>query len=224
MNHLPSSSPRCPRGHRPGHPGRPTRKSSTASSGSSMAGRPWRDLPRPTYGPGRPSTSGSTAGARTAPGADSCRPSTSASTPPRRSTDPSASFCTLVRVAAKPGEASPSIGTSAEPSLLPAARFERAARLDLVCDGAGRTMAVTVTAGQRHELTQFEAVLGEGPRPPTTAGPPAVPAAEARGRQGHSYPHIRLRLRRRGSRRSSRAVRIGGVSRRSTDRATAAAT
>ena len=66
-------------------------------------------------------------------------------------------------------------------------------------DGAGRPLSVVVTAGQRHESTQLEAVL-DGIR---------VPRAGGRGRprkrpdhlvadRGYSYPTCRRLLRRRG--------------------------
>ena len=58
-------------------------------------------------------------------------------------------------------------------------------------------MAVTVTAGQRHESTQFEAVMGEV-RVPRPVGRPRCRPRKLAGDKGFSYPRIRRALRRRG--------------------------
>ena len=58
-------------------------------------------------------------------------------------------------------------------------------------------MAVTVTAGQRHESTQFEAVMGQV-RVPGPVGRPRRRPRRLAGDKGYSYPRIRRYLRRRG--------------------------
>jgi transposase len=57
-------------------------------------------------------------------------------------------------------------------------------------------IAVTVTAGQRHESTQFEAVMGEV-RVPRSKGRPRRRPRRLAGDKGYSYPRIRRYLRRR---------------------------
>ena len=58
-------------------------------------------------------------------------------------------------------------------------------------------MAVTVTAGQRHESTQFEAVMGQV-RVPRPKGRPRRRPRKLAGDKGYSYRRIRRYLRRRG--------------------------
>lgn len=62
-------------------------------------------------------------------------------------------------------------------------------------------MAVTVTAGQRHESTQFEAVM-DRVKVRRPVGRPRRRPRRVAGDKGYSYPRIRRWLRRRG---------IGGV-------------
>ena len=61
-------------------------------------------------------------------------------------------------------------------------------------------MAVTVTAGQRHESTQFEAVMGRV-RVPGRVGRPRRRPRRLAGDKGYSYPRVRAWLRRRGIKR-----------------------
>jgi transposase len=56
---------------------------------------------------------------------------------------------------------------------------------------------VTVTAGQRHESPQFDAVMGRVRVPRPTGRPRRRPRRLA-GDKGYSYPRIRRYLRRRG--------------------------
>jgi transposase len=69
-----------------------------------------------------------------------------------------------------------------------------------VCDGGGVPLAVVVTAGQRQECTQFEAVMAAvRVRRPGPGRPRTRPGAVA-GDKGYSHPHIRRWLRRHGVR------------------------
>lgn len=69
--------------------------------------------------------------------------------------------------------------------------------MHLVTDGNGLPLAVEVTAGQRHESTQFEAVLGRV-RIPSRRGRPRCRPVRLAGDKGYSYPRIRRWLRRHG--------------------------
>jgi transposase len=70
------------------------------------------------------------------------------------------------------------------------------------CDGKGRPLSVVVTAGQRHESTQLEAVLDtiRVPRLPGAAGRPRKRPEHLIADKGYSYPCCRLMLRGRGIR------------------------
>ncbi len=71
-------------------------------------------------------------------------------------------------------------------------------KLHLVCDANRLPLAVVVTAGQRQECTQFEAVMDAvRVRRPGRGRPRSRPAAVA-GDKGYSYPHSRRWLRRHG--------------------------
>jgi hypothetical protein len=70
----------------------------------------------------------------------------------------------------------------------------------LICDDKGLPIAVAVTTGQRHESTQFEAVIG----PVCVRRKRGRPHRRPRGLaadKGYCHPHIRRHLRRRGIRR-----------------------
>jgi transposase len=67
----------------------------------------------------------------------------------------------------------------------------------LVSDGNGLPLAAEVTAGQRHESTQCERVLGQV-RIPSRRGRPRCRPVKLVGDKGYSYPRIRAWLRRRG--------------------------
>jgi transposase len=65
----------------------------------------------------------------------------------------------------------------------------------LVCDGNGVPLAAEVTAGQAHESTQFESVLGKV-RIPGRRGRPRCRPLKLAGDKGYSYPRVRSWLRR----------------------------
>jgi transposase len=66
----------------------------------------------------------------------------------------------------------------------------------LVVDGCGLPLAAEVTAGQRHESTQFEKVL-DAVRIPRRVGRPRRRPKNVAGDKGYSYDRIRRWLRRR---------------------------
>ena len=68
-------------------------------------------------------------------------------------------------------------------------------KVHLACDGRGTVLAVLVTAGQRHESTAFEAVMGRARRP-RRRGRRRWPVKLA-GDKGYGAPRIRRWLRRR---------------------------
>ncbi len=71
-------------------------------------------------------------------------------------------------------------------------------KLHLACDGRGRPLSLVLTAGQRHESTQLEAVL-DGIRVPRPGrGRPRKRPAHVSADRGYSYPRCRRLLRRRG--------------------------
>ena len=72
-------------------------------------------------------------------------------------------------------------------------------KLHLACDGKGRPLSVVLTAGQRHDSTQLEAVLDaiRVPRP-TGPGRPRKRPDRLIGDKGDSYERCRRVLRRRG--------------------------
>lgn len=73
-------------------------------------------------------------------------------------------------------------------------------KLHLTCDGKGRPLSVMVTAGQRHESTQLEAVLDAIRVPRRGPGRPRKRPAHLLADKGYSYPGCRQLLRRRGIR------------------------
>ena len=111
-------------------------------------------------------------------------------------------FCidgSSIRASRDAAGASPTDGTPSEPAdhALGRSRGGYGSKIHLVCDGKGLPMAVTVTAGQRHESTQFEAVMGQV-RVPRPRGRPRRRPRRLAGDKGYSYPRIRRHLRRRG--------------------------
>jgi transposase len=70
-------------------------------------------------------------------------------------------------------------------------------KIHLVSDGNGLPLAAEVTAGQRHESTQCERVLGQV-RIPQRRGRPRCRPVKLAGDKGYSYPRIRRWLRRYG--------------------------
>jgi transposase len=69
----------------------------------------------------------------------------------------------------------------------------------LVTDGRGLPLTVEVTAGQRHESTQVEAVL-DGIAIPQKIGRPRKRPRRLAGDKGYSYPRVRDWLRAHGIR------------------------
>lgn len=110
-------------------------------------------------------------------------------------------FCidgSSIRASRAAAGASPTDGTPSEPAdhALGRSRGGYGSKIHLVCDGQGLPMAVTVTAGQRHESTQFEAVMGQV-RVPRRRGRPRCRPRKLAGDKGYSYRRIRGELRRR---------------------------
>jgi transposase len=111
-------------------------------------------------------------------------------------------FCidgSSIRASRDAAGASPTDGTPSEPADhgLGRSRGGYGSKIHLVCDGKGLPMAVTVTAGQRHESPQFEAVMGRV-RVPRKRGRPRRRPRRLAGDKGYSYPRIRRCLRRPG--------------------------
>ncbi|MFJ6940550.1 IS5 family transposase [Streptomyces sp. NPDC101132] len=73
-------------------------------------------------------------------------------------------------------------------------------KLHLAVEQGQKPMSIVLTAGQRGDSPQFEPVLGEGPRAPHRAGPPARPPQPSPGGQGVRLPQDCAYLRRRGIR------------------------
>jgi len=77
-------------------------------------------------------------------------------------------------------------------------------KLHLRTDGRGRPMVLRVTPGQRHEVTQLEALLDggavkrTGPDGRPGPGRPRRRPAKLAGDKGYSYPSARRLVRRRG--------------------------
>lgn len=59
-------------------------------------------------------------------------------------------------------------------------------------------MVLLVSAGQRHEVTQFESLMEHGAVKRPGPGRPRVRPRRVAGDKGYSYPHVRRYLRRRG--------------------------
>ena len=72
-------------------------------------------------------------------------------------------------------------------------------KLHLAFDGRGRPLSVRLTAGQRHESTQLEAVL-DAIRVPRPRGRPRKRPDQVTLDKGYSYPKCRRLLRRLGIR------------------------
>ena len=156
--------PLLPTNDRPEHPWKCHRSVINGVLWILHTGAPWRDLPRDTYGPwqtvherfNRWSKDGTWG-----------RPLEALHA--RLDADGKIDwslFCidgSSVRASRAAAGASPTDGTAAEPPDhgLGRSRGGYGSKIHLVCDGKGLPMAVTVTAGQRHESTQFEAVMGQ---------------------------------------------------------------
>ncbi len=73
-------------------------------------------------------------------------------------------------------------------------------KLHLSCDGHGRPLSLVLTAGQRHESMQLEAVLDGIRVPKLGRGRPRTRPSRVLADKGYSYPRCRRVLRRRGIR------------------------
>ena len=93
-------------------------------------------------------------------------------------------------------------------------------KIHLACDGRGRPLSIVVTAGQRHESMQLEAVLDAIRVPRVGAGRPRKRPERLIADKGYSHPRCRDLLRKRGirhtipERRDQRERRAGGPGRR----------
>lgn len=72
-------------------------------------------------------------------------------------------------------------------------------KIHLLCDGAGRPLACTLTEGQRHEATQTEALL-DGVRVAGLAGAPRRRFEAIAGDKGYDARRVREAIERRGGR------------------------
>jgi transposase len=199
-DHYAIIEPLLPTNDRPGHPWKCHRSVINGILWILHTGAPWRDLPRDTYGPwqtvyerfNRWSKDGTWGRLLEALHAR---------------LDAAGKidwdlFCidgSSVRASRAAAGAAATDGTAAEPADhgLGRSRGGYGSKIHLVCDGKGLPMAVTVTAGQRHESTQFEAVMGQV-RVPRPKGRPRCRPRKLAGDKGFSYPRIRRVLRRRG--------------------------
>jgi transposase len=194
--------PLLPTSDRPGHPWKDHRLVIDGILWVLHTGAPWRDLPRETYGPWqtvyerfnrwtKDGTWGRLLEALQA----------------RLDADGKIDwglFCidgSSVRASRAAAGASPTDGTVAEPADhgWGRSRGGYGTKIHVVCDGQGLPMAVTVTAGQRHESTQVEAVMGRV-RVPQPAGRPRSRPKTLAGDKGYSYRRVRRYLRHRGIR------------------------
>jgi transposase len=163
-------------------------------------GAPWRDLPRDTYGPWQTVYERFNRWSK-----DGTWGRLLEALHVRLDADGKIDwglFCidgSSVRASRAAAGASATDGTAAEPAdhALGRSRGGYGSKIHLICDGSGLPMAVTVTAGQRHESTQFEAVMGEV-RVPRPVGRPRCRPRKLAGDKGFSYPRVRRVLRRRG--------------------------
>jgi transposase len=199
-DHFAILEPLLPTNRRPGRPWKGHRLVIDAILWILHTGTPWRDLPRETYGPWQ------TAYERFS----------------RRSKDGTWGrllealhvrldaagkvdwdlFCidgSSIRASRAAAGASPGDGTAAEPAdhALGRSRGGYGSKIHMVCDAKGLPMAVTITAGQRHEATQFEAVMGRV-RVPRRVGRPRTRPKRVAGDKGYSSKRIRQHNRRRG--------------------------
>lgn len=73
-------------------------------------------------------------------------------------------------------------------------------KIHISCDGKGRPLSVILSPSQRHESTQFEAVLDSVrvPKPPGEPGRPRKLPEVVLADRGYSFPACRLYLRNKG--------------------------
>src|SRR6266566_6302563 len=97
--------------------------------------------------------------------------------------------------------------THAQDEALGRSRGGYSTKLHLRIEGGGKPMTLTLTGGQRHEVTQVQALLAgpaikrPGPGGPTGRpgrGRPRIRPTRIAGDKGYSFPVVRARLRRRG--------------------------
>lgn len=189
-----------PTNDRPGHPWKSHRSVINGVLWILHTGAPWRDLPRATYGPWQTVYERFNRWSK-----DGTWGRILEALHVRLDANGKIDwdlFCidgSSVRAARAAAGASPTDGTAAEPAdhALGRSRGGNGSKIQLVCDGHGLPMAVTVTAGQRHESTQFAAVMA-AVRVPRPKGRPRRRPRKLAGDKGFSYPHIRRSLRRRG--------------------------
>ena len=198
--HYAAIEPLLPTNDRPGHPWKDHRVVIDGILGVLHTGAPWRDLPRPTYGPwqtayerfnrwGKDGTWGRLL--------DAIHVRLDAAG--KIDWELFCSDGSSVRASRDAAGASPTDGTPAEPAdhALGRSRGGYGSKIHLVCDGKGFPMAVTVTAGQRHESTQVEAAMGQV-RIAVPVGRPRRRPRRLAGDKGYSYRRVRRYLRRRG--------------------------
>ena len=93
----------------------------------------------------------------------------------------------------------PTDGTALDPSdhALGRSRGGFGSKIHWACDGKGLPLAVMATSGQRHESTQFKAVM-EAVRVPVPVGRPRRRPRRLVGDEGYTSPQTWRYLRRRG--------------------------
>ena len=194
-------APLLPTNNRPGHPWKNHRSVINAILWILHTGAPWRDLPRDTYGPWQTAYERFNRWSKDGTWVRIIE-ALQMRLDEKGKIDWNL-FCvdgSSIRASRDAAGASPTDGTATEPPdhALGFSRGGFGSKIHLVCDGNGLPMAVRVTAGQRHESTQFEAVLKQV-RVPRKRGRPRCRPKGVAGDKGYSYPHLRRYLRRRGT-------------------------
>ena len=199
-DHYALIEPLLPTNDRPGHPWKSHRSVINGVLWILHTGAPWRDLPRPTYGPWQTVyerfnrwTKDGTWGRLI----EALHVRLDAAG--KIDWDLFCIDSSWVRASRAAAGASPTDGTTAEPAdhALGRSRGGFGSKIHLMCDAKGLPMVVTVTAGQRHEATQFEAVMGRV-RVPGRVGRPRTRPKKVAGDKGYSSRRIRRSNRRRG--------------------------
>ena len=154
--------PLLPTNDRPGHPWKDHRRVIDAILWILHTGAPWRDLPRETHGPWQTAYERFSRWSK-----DGTWGRLIEALHVRLDAAGKIDwdlFCidgSSIRASRAAAGASPSDGTAGEPRdhALGRSRGGYGSKIHMTCDATGLPMAVTVTAGQRHESTQFEAVM-----------------------------------------------------------------